>query len=216
MSSPGPPRTRWTHQPLTGILGRAALLDGSSMPSTLAGAISRSSASRRNVSGGASPAWLASARTTPPVRRRASHPGSEAGFQHAKWRSGGAGGRAHRRGPREHTPRGLRGGAVGGHAGHERVVGRGLGSLAGGRLGARAGSGRVPSDLLLATANQLSSREIPAVMIDPAGGTVPSATIEHLGALVPEGAPPTVASIERELRRAHRLGRLLRRLEGGA
>ncbi|MBK7975630.1 MAG: diguanylate cyclase [Deltaproteobacteria bacterium] len=74
-------------------------------------------------------------------------------------------------------------------------------------------AGQSASDLLLATANQLSSREIPAVMIDPAGGTVPSATIEHLGALVPEGAPPTVASIERELRRAHRLGRLLRRLE---
>lgn len=74
-------------------------------------------------------------------------------------------------------------------------------------------AGQSASDLLLATANRLSSREIPAVVVDPTGTTGASATIEHLGALVAEGAPPDAASIERELRRAHRLGRLLRRLE---
>ncbi len=74
-------------------------------------------------------------------------------------------------------------------------------------------AGQSASDLLLATANRLSSREIPAVVVDPTGATRSSATIEHLGALVAEGAPPDAASIERELRRAHRLGRLLRRLE---
>lgn len=73
--------------------------------------------------------------------------------------------------------------------------------------------GQTASDLMLATAHRLSSREIPAVVIDPSGATVPSATIEHLGALIAAGAPPNADSLERELRRAHRLGRLLRRLE---
>ncbi len=76
------------------------------------------------------------------------------------------------------------------------------------------GPGRTPSEVVRATANQLSLREVPAVLLDPGEGSASSAAIEHLGAVVVDGDPPAVAAIETQLRRAQRFGRLLRRLEG--
>lgn len=69
------------------------------------------------------------------------------------------------------------------------------------------------SDLVLATAHQLALREVPAVLLAAAGDLTSSAAVEHLGALVVDGMRAEPEELEAQLRRTHRLGRLLRRLE---
>ncbi len=74
-------------------------------------------------------------------------------------------------------------------------------------------TGASASDLVLATAHQLSLREVPAVLLASGGDSSSSAAVEHLGALVVDVARLEARELETQLRRAHRLGRLLRRLE---